>query len=237
MQAATILVALQKAAQTPAMAGIYIKSVSISAVDDWAHNPIMTITWSMPDAGAAIHANALSLPGVQASVISRPSDTSVELQRELVSPAEIEDAVLGAAWHLGAWDVARTEYAPLAPNEDWRDAKHGINSSFGRNDYTIAGQALVTGDQAADATCDLAARNGHVTWRFVPLHLATPIARQRWASKDTTLLPDCTRVGEPGAYRAKWIHPAEHRTGAEHQYQQGRASHGNRSKGSRERRA
>jgi hypothetical protein len=237
MQAATILAALQRAATGPALAGINIKTVQIAAVRDWTHNPLMTITWSMPDASAAIASAELSLPGVQASVISRPSDTAIMLDRGLASPGEIEDAVIGAAWTLGAWDLIRLEHAPLAACEEWQENRHGINCSFGRNGYTINGQELVTGDQADDDTCELAASVGYVLWRFVPLHLATRIARQRWASKDKTLLPDCTRAGVPGSYRAPWCCPTEPRTANEHQYQLGRANHGNRAKASQDRRA
>lgn len=228
---------LQKAAQAPALAGIYIKSVSICAVRDLACEPILTITWSMPDGSAAIDAPTLSLPGVEASVISRPSDTAIELARELASPGEIEDAIMGAAWSLGSWDLCRIEHAPRPPDADWREARHGITCSFGRNGYVICGQPLVTGDHAGDEVCEIAARDGYITWRFVPLALATKIARARWAGKDTTLQPDCIRIGSPGSYRGKWWHPTTPGTGNEHQYQLGRGNHSNRSKTSAERRA
>lgn len=237
MQASYISAVLQKAAQAPALAGIYIHSVRICAVRDWTHEPILTILWSMPDHSAAIDAPAMSLPGVSAIIISRPSDTAIELQRALASPAEMEDAVIQAAWTLGAWDMCRLETAPLARGRSWSDPGCGIGTSFGHSDYVIAGQSLIVGDSAHERVCEIAAADGYITWRFVPLCLATPIARRRWGSKDSTLQPDCTRIGEPGPHRGKWWHPTEPLTGNEHQYQLGRGNHGNRSKAGKERRA
>lgn len=236
MQAATILAALQKAAKAPAMAGIYLKSVDLSAVHDWVHDPVMCITWSMPDHGAAIDAPAVSLPGVSASILSRPSDTTMLLPRDLASPDELESAVMGAAWTLGAWDVRRIEHAPLPQNVDWRQARHGLVGDFGRNPYTIAGQPLAVGEAADDVVCELAAAHGWITWAFVPLAISTPSARKRWGSKDRTLQPDCTRAGVVGSARAKWWYPAAPHTANDHIYQLGRGNHGNRSKTSQERR-
>lgn len=229
MHAAYINAILQKAAQAPALAGIYIKSVCICTVRDTLSDPVLTITWSMPDHSAAVDSAALSLPGVSASIISRPSDTAIMLPRGLANPAEIEDAVMGAAWSLGAWDLCRIESAPLAHGSDWTEMRYGITSSFGHSPVVIAGQSLIVGHSAPDRDCEIAARDGYITWRFVPLALATPTARRRWAGKDKTLLADCTRLGEPGGYRGKWMHPTEPRTANEHQYQLGRSNHGNRS--------
>ena len=235
MQAAHITAALQKAAQSPALAGIYVKSVSICAVRNIDSNPVMTITWSMPDHSAAVDAASLSSFGVSASMVTRPSDTVVLLPRGLTNPAEVEDAVMGAAWLLGAWDLIRIESAPLAHGADWRESRYGITSRFGRLDHAIAGQPLTAGTGAADIDCEIAARDGCITWRFVPLALATPTARQQWVGKDKTLAADCTRPGVPGWRLGQWMHPADPGTAHEHQYRLGRANHGNRSKKSAER--
>ena len=233
MQTQTILAALRRAAQAPALAGIYIKSVSLCAVRQWQHDAVLSITWSMPDGGSSI--DMPSLPGVTATALSRPSDTAILLARNLTTAPEIEDAVIGAAWALGAWDLCRIESPPLPPGSDWHEARYGVGVGFGRNPYTIMGQPMVMGDRAEDDVCATAARDGYITWRFVPLALATLIARQRWGAKDTTLQSDCTRVGEPGQYRGRWWHPQTPGHANEHQYQLGRGNHGNRSKSSRER--
>ncbi len=235
MQAKTILAALRRAAQAPALAGIYIKSVSICAVHEWQHDAVMTITWSLPDSSAAVEVP--SLPGVTASVLSRPADTAILLPRELASPGEIEDAVMGAAWTLGAWDLCRIESPPLPAGADWNEAKYGVTVGFGRNPYTIMGQPLVTGEYAQDDVCALAARDGYITWRFVPLALATPTARRRWGGKDSTLQTDCTRLNAPGHYRGAWHHPATPGLANEHQYQLGQGNHGNRGRNAKERKA
>lgn len=226
----TIIATLRRAARAPAMAGIYIKSVSLSATKQWQYDAVMSITWSMPDKDAAIE--GASLPGVIASVLSRPADTSILLPRALASSGEeIEEAVIEAAWVLGAWDICRIERPPLPAGADWHEAKYGIPANFGRNMYTIMGQPLVIGEYAQDDVIALAARDGYITWRFVPLAMATPIARQRWGTKDSTLQPDCTRLGAAGHYRGAWHHPATPGHESEHQYQLGRSNHGNRGGG------
>lgn len=237
MQAHIISAVLQKAAQAPALAGIYIKSVSISAARELSHDPIITITWSMPDSSAYIESPSHSMPGVSASIISRPSDTTMSLPREMASPADIEDVVIADAWALGAWDLCRIERAPLPAGADWLESRYGLVGDFGRSDISIAGHPLSVGTRATPEVCEIAARDGYVTWRFVPLSLATPTARRQWAGKDTTLQPDCTRMGEPGGYRGQWRHPADAGTAAEHQYRLGRGNHGNRSKSGQGRKA
>lgn len=237
MQANIISAVLQKAAQAPALAGIYIKSVSISAVRVLSHDPILTITWSMPDSSAYIDAPGLSIPGASASIISRPSDTTMSLPREMASPADIEDVVIADAWALGAWDLCRIEGAPLPAGANWPESRYGLAGAFGRCDISIAGQPLSAGTRATAHVCEIAARDGYVTWRFVPLTLATPTARRRWAGKDTTLQQDCTRLGEPGGYRGQWRHPVEPHTAREQQYRLGRGNHGNRSKSGQGRKA
>ena len=237
MQAADVMAAFCKAARAPALAGIYIKSISISAVRDPRRQPVLAITWSMPDSSAAIDAPALSLPGVSATAISRPANTAMLLPRSLANPAEIEDAVLNAAWALGAWDLCRTELPPLPSGTDWREPRYGIASAFGQGTYLINGSPLVHAVAPMDKSCALAAREGYITWRFVPLALATPTMRCLWGGKDKTLQPDCTRHGSPGDFRQAWRCPTVPGMAYEHQYQLGRGNHGNRSQKSSQRRA
>ena len=234
MQVDDILATLHRAAQAPSLAGIYIKSVCIAATYRHSSDAVLTITWSMPDWSAAIEGTAL--PGTTADILSRPSDTAIALDRQAATVPELEEMLLSLAWQTGAWDFVRTEQPPLADPTDWRASRHGVANNFGINDYVIAGQPMVTGD-AAPESARIAASTGYVIWRFVPLAFATPTARSRWGLKDKTLQPGCTRVGVTGSYRAPWHHHATPGYGNEHQYQLGRANHGNRSKSSIERNA
>lgn len=222
MQAAYIKAALQRAAHAPAMAGISIKSVSVAATRDSQHDPVMTIVWSMPDSGAAIDAPRLSMPGVSCSMISRPADTAVLIDRDGDSPAEIEDALMAVAWELGAWDMCRDERPPLPDGATWRESRYGVGADFGVNDSIIMGHKLVAGARAPDVVCSIAASDGYVVWRFIPLAMATPTARRLWGHKDSTLQPDCTRAGKPGNHRGAWFNPQTPGMANEHQYQLGR---------------
>lgn len=225
---------LMAATKAPAIAGIYIKSVSVSATYSTAHAPVLTVVWSMPDHGFV--SEAVSLPGVEATVYSRPSDTTIVLYRDGLAPSDIEDIVLEAAWQFGAWDVVRSERAPMQSPDDWRMSRYGITSSFGRDTMAVLGQPLTQGDGVPDVAMEEAARDGFVTWRFIPLSLATPTARSRWGDRDKTLNATCQRDGVPPISRGSWTRPREPQTAHDHIYQLGRAPHGNRSKSSRERR-
>lgn len=223
MQAATILAALQKAAQAPRIAGIHIRAVEIAAVRDWLHDPVMRITWTMPDASSVIESPAQSLPGVQASTLSRPSDTCMLLARDLASPDELELATLDAAWSLGAWDLSRVEHAPLPTDANWHEPRYGLMVDFGRNPYTICGQRLATGESANDDVCEIAAVNGWVTWTFSPAALAAPSTRAKYVLQDATLLPNGARPGSPKTPQQRWQHPDEPHIGHQHIYELGRS--------------
>lgn len=231
----TLLASLHRAAIAPALAGIYIKSVTVAATRDPHHDVWITITWSMPEVD--IDFPTQGLPCVTATQTSRPSEIAARLPREMRAPSEIEDEILNVAWRLGAWDVVRCETAPLATGGDWREARHGISMNFGCNPYIIAGQAILTGEPAPDELCARAARDGYVHWRFKPLALAAPAMRRLWHQKDRTLDAACRRDGDPRDYRAAWRNPDEPHTAAEHVYQLGRSNHGNRGKTTKDRRA
>jgi len=220
MQATSILDAITRAAAAPALAGIYVEAIKIGATYEYDHDLMMTIIWSMPDASAAIESVEHSLPGVAASVLSRPSDTTIELPRGMASQAEIEDAVLQVAWTTGAWCLYRGEHGPLAPGEDFRDLKHGI--PFGRDGTRILGQRISTGDALPIDAYERAADNGWIVWSFGPQSFASARQRKLAQAKDRTLRADCTRAGKPGEYRGRWGYPSEPKTGYEHQYQLGK---------------
>lgn len=237
MQSVTILAALERAAAGPALGGIYIRAVRVAAVHDWTHDPILTITWSMPDGSAYIAAPDLSGPGVTASVISRPADTAMRLARHLASPDELDQALLQVAWCTGAWDVSRLEHARLPAGASWDEPRYGLASDFGHNPYTIGGQPLTIGESADDKTCDLAATSGWVTWAFMPMALATPAARQQHQAKDKTLTTVGRRLGDVPMTPAKWWHPADVGTAHQHIYELGKVTTGAAPDAARPRRA
>lgn len=227
MQAATLLAALQKVAQGPAMAGIYIKAVQVAAVHDWAHDPIMVITWSMPDSSAYIDRDDLAGQGMQATSISRPADTSISISRHLASPDELESAVLQTAWELGAWDVSRLEHARLPVGAAWHEPRYGLMSDFGHSPYLICGQPMAVGDVADDDTCELAAASGWVTWTFVPMCLTTPQTQKKHMGKDKTLTTSGKRTGIMPMMQMMWWHPIDPHTAHQHIYEMGKTTPAN----------
>lgn len=209
---------LDDAARAPAMAGIYIKSVSVSALYHLLDQFWVTISWTMPDVRSAIEPPGLSLPGVKTSAVLRPSDTAMVLHAPELSPGELEaEVLLPLAWRLGAWDIVRSERAPLAADQDWRDSKHGLLCHFGRNSQAIDGVPLIAGARASDEICATAAKEGWVTWRFVPLALSSPAMQEKWRGADGTLEDaDCIRRTKTPAYRLpRFSRPTEKNTAAD----------------------
>lgn len=217
-----IKTAVEAAAKGPAMAGIYVKCINVSALYRHMQHAWVTIVWSMPDMSAAIPAPGLSLPGVTATVVSAPTDTVMAVPVEQATPADIEEALLQLAWQWGAWDMCRLERSPLATGQSWQQVNTGLSVAFGRNPIAIMGHPLQAGDEAADWMLDEAAANGWVAWRFIPLALARPSLRGMWGTKDSTLREDCTREGSHRLHVAAFRRPKDPNTGAEMQYRLGR---------------
>ena len=216
----SIKAAVLAASQAPKMGGIYVKSITVSALYKHMQYAWVTITWSMPD--VSIDAPEHSKKGVKATIISRPADTVIKIPVNSATPAEIDEALLQLAWELGAWDMCRLERAPLTKDQNWHEPRYGLLSAFGRDATNIAGTPLQQGASAADWVLEHAAKNGYVAWRFIPLALATPFMRKRWGGVDATLQADCMRAGETKMRPAQFYRPSAPNTVHEQQYQLGR---------------
>lgn len=168
-------------------------------------------------------------PGVAAQSCERPEDWRIALDP---SPLDVLDAqYLEMAWALGAWDVARTERAPLPVGTDPTDPMHGIAHLL-HDPYVIRfmGKAPEPMPCPVDgaAWAQKAARHGWLVWLCKPV-LHGPEVRSGWIAKDRTLRADGGRDPRGDPWRA-W-QPVTR--GADHQaiIRLGRAPHGNRSKG------
>lgn len=223
---------IEDAARTARLASLYVKSVWIAALYTTG-DVIATVTWSNP-VDYAEPTKVASLPGITQEVWSAPSDSTLSLGRG--SASEIEAEILSAAWALGAWDVRRMEYAPLADPAEWSATRHGVGRNFGVGGYVIMGQPLAMGESSTEAA-QRAARDGYVLWQFVPLALCSPIMQARWRDKDRTLdAATCTRGAR---HIAPWSLYGKQEIGHAHDhiYELGRGNHGNRSKRDKSRRA
>lgn len=221
---------IETAAAAARIAGLYVKSIRLAAL--YTPAPVVAvIVWSMP-----MMADAASLQGGTETALVRPSNTCVALGTG--AAANIEPQVLSAAWTLGAWDVRRIESAPITDPAQWHEARHGLVSGFGvgGHEVKIRGYPLTDGQGAEAAVAQAAARSGHVSWSFVPLALAHPVTRARWADKDSTIANDCTR-GARGIRAQPLAGRQVPGTGHEHIYRLGRGPHGNRNKAAKERRS
>ena len=114
--------------------------------------------------------------------------------------ADVDQATLEAAWHMGAWDVQRAEQpACVRPG-----AKHTeplvCMQAFGAYALRMRGHPLAVSEAPdADELIELAARRGYLMWLF------RPVAGSIWSSvkdarADATLTPEGRRAG-PCPYR------------------------------------
>jgi hypothetical protein len=102
----------------------------------------------------------------------------------------LERSALGAAWELGAWDVARAEKPSCTrPGADSGEALECLQA-FGAFPFGSQANDLVVADTPdADELINVAARRGYLMWLFRPVHGGI---WQEYAD-DATLRPDGTR--------------------------------------------
>lgn len=211
---------IEAAARTARLASLWVRSIWVAALYD-PEDVVATICWSAP---CATSDPAVGPDGVSRTDWRRPPDASILIGRGRA--ADVEAQVLACAWALGAWDVRRTEYAPLDRPAEWQEPRYGLAQRFGVGGYAVDGAPLVAGDRSPEAA-RRAASDGHVGWHFVPLALASPWMQQRWSGKDRTLDPQtCTRGARAITPRVLVGPPGGH----DHLYLLGRGNHGNRSR-------
>jgi len=147
------------------MAGCRLSSITAALPLDRAAEAVLTIglNWRNP-AAIQTHGWMASAPRRDLRVVLPP-----------LHPEEMDAAFLSAAWELGAWDVSRTERAPLPPEAD--PVAHGIAHHVA-DPYTLPG--LPDNPQAdLDVSEWIAAckRHGWMVWLCKPLWMAPNDAR------------------------------------------------------------
>ena len=208
---------INNAAKLPALAGIYVNSVSVSSTYDFENDVIMKISWTMP---SLEHNLQSGLKGVAKTVMSTPADSTILIEH-YDGYKNLEDQLMQSAWELGAWDISRLEKAPLPDAAEILSPSYGIAQSFGINPYTIDGSPMQLGENTDLETIENAANHGYITWRFVPMATAKPERIRIALTKDKTIKTNGTRDGLVGTARAKFWHPKNVGTGHEHIYQLG----------------
>lgn len=114
--------------------------------------------------------------------------------------AELDNAILEAAWELGAWNLERTQAAPFRrPGADTTETT-AAHQAFGKAGLMLNSQpAFVADAPDADDLIETAARSGYIHWLF------RPVRGGLWAapSDDITLEkggyrnPACPLVSKP----------------------------------------
>lgn len=108
------------------------------------------------------------LPGV--ALPPRPvAGSAVQIDERWDSVAAVDQAMLDAAWQLGAWDVERVTHGP------WRrlgaPASEALACRRAFGDYPDADgpeEAVIAEAPDRDAMMEVAARRGYIRWMFRP---------------------------------------------------------------------
>lgn len=218
--AATILDIINDQAVALDACGSRLINVSLAAPCTSAPMAILRTSWSVRGA------DPMSTPkGVAGSVYPGSTNHRAIIDGRALQALDAE--MLAAAWALGAWDLGRTEWAPLPASADPSEPARGITAAIG-SPYSITGVEDAPSIRGLDAArwIEDCARNGRLAWLCKPVRYGPELRRQAWIGKDRTLNADGGRDPK------RWTAWTPVRLGRDHQtvIRLGRAPHGNRSK-------
>lgn len=105
-------------------------------------------------------------------------------------PEMVEEAVLDAAWQLGAWDVQREEHRACTYIGATDQEALACKQAFGKYDEQLENELLVSEAPDRDEMLQLGAKVGYIRWQFRPVNGGV------WQStaEDDTLLEDGRRI-------------------------------------------
>lgn len=165
--------------------GARLSGISMASPLDAAAPPVLRMIWQLGGA------DPLRAPtGISGRLYAPTQEWHSAL--DTAAPAVLDAEFLRAAWALGAWDVLRTERAPLSPGADPLLPGHGITAQLG-SPYRITG---IPDEEPALAVAPWAracARYGWLHWYCRPMWRAPEVRRRAWLAKDYTLDADGTR--------------------------------------------
>jgi hypothetical protein len=146
---------------------------------------ILTLHWH-----AFVRERLAETQAAQAVSFKSVPSSALQLNERWDDVLTLERAALGAAWELGAWDVARSERPSCTrPGAESSEALQCLQA-FGAFPFGVNGNDVVVSEaQDADELVSVAARHGYLMWLFRPVH------RSIWMdhAEDSTLRPDGTR--------------------------------------------
>lgn len=121
--------------------------------------------------------------------------SALQINTRWQQPEVVEEAVLDAAWQLGAWDVQREEHRGCntvgASEQEALACKQAFGCYDGLGADTVLPEALLISDAPdQEAMLDLGARIGYVRWQFRPVNGGL------WdtTAEDDTLLENGRRI-------------------------------------------
>lgn len=113
-------------------------------------------------------ASPLVLPGIDIPHRSVPG-SAIQLGQAWHCFEAIDEALLDAAWRLGAWDLERIERRGCNVVGASAGEALACRQAFGDYNDTSAEEALVDGAPDRDKLMQIAANEGYVRWLFRPV--------------------------------------------------------------------
>lgn len=160
-------------------------AVSVAAVPHANTPVVLTLHWH-----GFVEVRLAETEGAEAVAYQPVPSSALQVNERWDRFDDLDNALIEAAWELGAWDLARRDARAFQrPGADTGEALDCLNA-FGSLPTPIEGQAPYVAEVPdCDDLLDCAARSGYHQWTFRPVHGGL------WAeaADDITL--------EPGGYR------------------------------------
>ncbi len=170
-----------------AATGLPLVSITLAAVPCPDTPVILTLHWH-----GFIKEKLADVEGAQPVAYTPIPSSALQLNERWDDVARVDIAALDAAWHLGAWDVARAERPACARPGAAQIEPMECLQAFGAYRHGVNGRQLVVSDAPdAEELLNLAARRGYLYWMF------RPVSGGIWGdvAEDATLSPDGRRRG------------------------------------------
>ena len=175
-----------------AATGLPLVSITLAAVPCPDTPVILTLHWH-----GFIKERLVNVEGAQPVAFTSVPSSALQVNERWDDVAKVDQAALDAAWHLGAWDVSRTERPgctrPGAADKEPMECLQAFGAIDALHHGAHGEQLVVSDTPDADELLNLAVRRGYLYWMF------RPVSGGIWGdvavAEDATLLPEGRRAG------------------------------------------
>lgn len=133
-----------------------------------------------------------SMPALK-PVLQPVPGSALQLNDRWQQPEMVEEAVLDAAWQLGAWDVQREERRACTYIGATAQEALACKQAFGKYEEELENELLVSEAPDRDEMLQLGAKVGYIRWQFRPVNggVWQSTADDDTLSEDGRRIPPC----------------------------------------------